>query len=293
MATGTLIRHGSEAGYRAELQTDSVCAKCRKGHQMYDRYSRLARRGKRARPERNVAYDSEWTPARAVGSQSRSAPAVTPPGRPSPALTADPLPSADPDSPEPATGQQGPTLGDRLASRIRDLTIGNSPEIPEYVTDDDVGYVHEIDDVDQPGPEWEPVDDVDFVINAKALAAIQENLGTYLSIVGMTAEMIDPYCGGAIAANFDNMVQKWSKVIAHYPKAAQLFLDGTGGIIFTWIGALQATWPFLYAVYQHHLARTITIGPDGRVYRKGEQPNPSNNGQVPDPLQPQFQYSAT
>jgi hypothetical protein len=173
------------------------------------------------------------------------------------------------------------------------MTIGNSSEIPEYVTENDTGYVHEIDDVDQPGPDWEPVDDEEFVINAKALATIQENLGTYLSIIGMTAEMIDPICGGALAGNMDNMVSKWSRVIAHYPKAAALFMDSTGGIIFAWIGALQATWPFLYAVYQHHLAKTIVMAPNGQIYRKSEIPNPSNNGQMTDPLQPQFQYSAT
>lgn len=288
MATGTLIRHGSEAGYRAELQTDSVCARCRKGHQMYDRLGRIARKKGGQKPDRYTPLDSEWSPSRmqrgAAQTQRGAVPTAQPPDSDSAALGNVPPSSAATDSTAPAE----PSLGDRLAARIRDLTVGNSPE---YVTEQDTGYVHEIEDTDSPGPEWEPADDIEFVINAKAMATIQENLGTYLSIVGMTAEMIDPYCGGAVAANFDNMVSKWSKVIAHYPKAVALFMDGTGGIIFTWIGALQATWPVLYAFYQHHLAKTIAVAPNGQVYRKGTQPNP--NGQFPDPLQPEFQYSAT
>jgi hypothetical protein len=288
MATGTLIKHGTERGYKAEMTLGNACDRCRAAHRVFQRQYSKASKAQGIKYKSDMVIDHLDQNRSTVG-QNRPTPTVdrnvTADDRQDSSVAPPPDPSAQ--------DRSEPSLGDRLASRIRDLTIGNGTESPEYVTENDTGYVHEIDDVDQPGPEWEPVDDVDFVINAKALAAIQENLGTYLSIVGMTAEMIDPYCGGAIAANFDNMVQKWSKVIAHYPKAAQLFLDGTGGIIFTWIGALQATWPFLYAVYQHHLARTITIGPDGRVYRRGEQPNPSNNGQVPDPLQPQFQYSAT
>jgi hypothetical protein len=195
--------------------------------------------------------------------------------------------------PEHGEGEDGPSLGERLSERIRGLVVVGNPDDPEYVTENDTGYVHEIDDTDSPGSEWEPVKDEEFIINAAGLKKIQDNLGTYLSIVGMTVEMLDPYCGPILAQNFDNIVVHWSKVIAHYPKAAELFLDGKGGIIFTWIGALQATWPFLFAIYQHHLARTIMVAPNGQIYRKGAQPAPDSNGQFTDPLQPEFQYSAS
>jgi hypothetical protein len=292
MASGP-IKHGSEAGYNAERLTGNLCERCRAAHRVWSR-----RKGNKGKAEGLMNYksydvidhlDLRRTP-RSASATPRLASATPSLRNPGSAQVAPPEATDPSATPEAATPAPEPSLGDRLAERIRDLTVGNSPE---YVPEQDTGYVHEIEDTDSPGPEWEPADDVEFVINAKAMATIQENLGTYLSIVGMTAEMIDPYCGGAVAANFDNMVSKWSKVIAHYPKAAALFMDGTGGIIFTWIGALQATWPVLYAIYQHHLAKTIAIAPNGQVYRKGTQPNPANNGQFVDPLQPEFQYSAS
>lgn len=288
MAIGTLTRHGTEAGYRAELTTESVCARCRKGHQMYDRYSRLARRGKRAKPDRFATLDSEWTPARTAPKPSRPVQAASSP------VTA--LHSAAQSSPvesstEPEEGSYTVSLGDRLASRIRDMALGAPGESPEYVPEDNTGYVHEIEDTDSPGPEWDVADDAEFIVNAAGLKKIESNLGTYLSIVGMTVEMIDPICGPVLAQNFDNIVSHWAKVISHYPKAAELFMDGKGGVIFTWIGALQATWPFLYVIYQHHLAKSIVMAPNGKIYRKNEMPG--SNGQTVDPLQPEFQYSAT
>jgi len=290
-----LVRHGTEAGYNAERQIGNICNRCAAAHRVWSR-----RKGKKGKSEGLGQYTSydvidhldlrAKRPPRTASAPPPAASAIPSPRAESDGMAA--LPDAtDPHaSPETASATPEPSLGDRLASKIRELSIGG-PQEAEYVEEYDDGYVHEIDDVDQPGPEWEPVDDEIFVINAKALATIEENLGTYLSIIGMTAEMIDPICGGALAGNMDKMVEKWSKVIAHYPKAAALFMDSTGGIIFAWIGALQATWPFLYAIYQHHLAKTIMVGPDGQIYRKGQMPNP--NGQVIDPLQPQFQYSAT
>jgi hypothetical protein len=171
------------------------------------------------------------------------------------------------------------------------MAVGDQ-ETPEYLSEEDTGYVSgNADMYDDPGEGWQPAPDTEYVINAQGLKVIQENLATYLSVVGITVEMIDPYCGPILAQNFDNIVARWSKVIAHYPKAADLFLQGSGGVIFTWIGALQATWPVLYAIYQHHLAKSVMVAPDGRIYNKSQMPNP--NGQFPDPLQPEFQYSAT
>jgi hypothetical protein len=287
MADKQLIRHGTDAGYRAELKVSTPCERCRNAHRVYS--TQFGPRAKKAgvKYATDEVIDHLYKPGRRASTSSAnlSKASYRPPVVPIQTDVQAP--------PEPSESEPGPSLGDRLSERIRGLVVGGDADNPTYVTEDDIGYVHEIDDVDKPGPEWEPVKDEEFIINAQGLAKIQENLGTYLSIVGMTVEMIDPFCGPILAQNFDNIVSHWSKVIAHYPKAAQLFLDGAGGIIFTWIGALQATWPFLYAIYQHHLARTITVGPDGRIYRRGEQPNPSNNGQMTDPLQPQFQYSAT
>jgi hypothetical protein len=122
------------------------------------------------------------------------------------------------------------------------------------------------------------------------MAKIEENLGTYISVIGITMEMVDPYCGAALANNLPKMVERWTKVIAHYPKAANLFLDSKGGVIMQWIGAIQASWPFLWAIYEHHLARTIRVH-NGVVERKvGDNPFQGFDATMP-PMQDKFAYT--
>lgn len=290
MATTTPIRHGTRAGYKAEMQHGKACSRCQAANRVFQRQYTKAGKAKglkytvhevidqlehvtRTGPPPNLARP---TPSqdRARAPESLPDTGVSPPADPT--ITDDPKPD--------------PSLGDRLAARIRDLTFGNEPE---YVEENTTGYVHEIDDPDQMGPEWEPADEVEFIINAAGLKQIQENMATYLSVIGITVEMIDPYCGPILAQNFDNMIDRWSKVVAHYPAAAKLFLDGKGGVLFAWIGGIQATWPVIYALYQHHLAKTVAVAPNGQVYFKNQRPNSANNGQMPDPLTPEFQYSAT
>jgi hypothetical protein len=155
-------------------------------------------------------------------------------------------------------------------------------------------YIHEIGDPD-PEPshgdgEWQPAAD-DFVINAAMMQKIEDNLGTYLSVVGMTAEMIDPYCGGALAANFDNMVTKWSKVISHYPAAAKLFLDEKSGVLFAWIAAMQSTWPVLTAIYHHHFAKDVKQGSDGIWYQRSPNGRAGNIDATMPPMD-NYDYSA-
>lgn len=292
MASGP-AKHGSEAGYNAERLTGNLCERCRAAHRVWSR-----RKGKKGQSEGLMKYSSydvidhldlRRTPkaARATPRPATATPENAITGEPMAALSDATDPYA---TPEPA---QPPPLGDRLAAKIREMTLGSPGESPEYVPENSTGYVHEIDDPDQMGPEWEPADEVEFVLDAKALKTIQSNMATYLSVIGITVEMIDPYCGPILAENFDNMIDRWSKVVAHYPKAAALFMDGKGGVLFAWIGGIQATWPVIYALYQHHLAKTVAVAPNGQVYFKNQRPNPANNGQMPDPLQPEFQYSAT
>lgn len=284
VATKKLIRHGSETGYKAELAIGVPCSRCKAAHTVYNR--QFTKAGK----QKGLKYTAEQVIDNLAGKRS------APPGKgrateggDHPFTPGNPLGNeATPVVGEAEQGEASPTLGDRLSERIRTLTLGSEPE---YVAEQDTGYVHEIEDTDSMGPEWEPAEESEYLINAAGLKTIQENMTTYLSVIGITVEMIDPYCGPILAQNLDNIVIRWSKVVAHYPKAAELFMDGKGGVIFTWIGALQATWPVLYAIYQHHLAKTVAVAPNGQIYNRKQQPNP--NGQFPDPLTPEFQYSAT
>jgi hypothetical protein len=185
-------------------------------------------------------------------------------------------------------------MRDRLGTALGAVMGGPSVDgenSPYVANDPPPDYLTEIDaDPEPDDAEYYSDGEAEYVINAVGLAKIEENLGTYLSIVGMTGSMIDPYCGSVLADQLPVMVNKWSKVIAHYPRAAEMFLDGKGGIIFTWIAALQATWPVLMAFYHHHLARDVEVK-NGRVFRKDGAVRPGVDSTMP-PMPDDFSYSA-
>jgi hypothetical protein len=282
-----LARHGTEAGYKSELKTGHPCQRCITAHRVYNK--QFTKTGK-AKGLKYSSHDvlTDEGPTRGQVGRSRGGSVGTPAPAPD---------SYQGETGRDATGQGDPAtagagtdrlraLGDRLAS------LAMPKESGEYVGEEPPDYLHPSDADPEPSDtNWGDVPQEEFVINAAGMAKIEENLGTYLSIVGMTAEMIDPYCGSVLAVNFDNIVNKWSKVVAHYPAAAKLFLDSKGGVIFTWIAALQATWPVLYAMYEHHLARTVTVK-DGAFFRRRTTGQPMPDATMP-PMRDDYEYAAT
>lgn len=292
---GQLAHHGSEAGYRAEVKRGDVCNRCRNGHRQYDKQYTKAFKAKGIKYGAYDVIDHLYAPGRVrAGSGSGQGRAGQP--RPEPARSPASVPEEVPASAgqgreEPGSEPvSGPSLGERLGERLREF-VGSNPGNSYVEEDGDTGYVHTIDDVD-PEPasgEWAQVTDGDFVINAAGLKTIEDNLGTYVSIVGITVDLVDPYCGSIISDNIQTAVERWSKVIAHYPSAAKLFMSGTGGIIFQWISALQATWPILMAVYDHHLAKNVKIE-NGQLFRKVPTPQGPQFDATTPPMQ--YEYSA-
>jgi len=181
-------------------------------------------------------------------------------------------------------------LGALLADSLDGLTssVEDSPyveeDIPEYLQD----AARDIPKDEEPGGDWSEVKDEEYVLTASDFRLIEENMGTYLSVVGMTLEILDPYCGAILGNNLDNMVKRWSKVVARYPSASRLFLAKGGGAVMDWIAALQATWPFLYALYEHHLAGTVKTD-RGRVYRVSQ----NGSAPMPDGTSPVMDYDYT
>jgi len=287
-----MAKHGSEAGYDAERRSgQNVCNRCRNAHRVFARQYRPAGKAQGLKfGYREVIdhhYSGDGKPQINSGRSAASA-------RPAPPPVAESSPAAQS---EPVAGERetaGVPLRERFAGVLGGLMTGVQmpDDNPSYVADESPpDYLSAVDADPEPSdPEFGGEPTVEYVINEAGLAKIEENLGTYLSIVGMTGSMIDPYCGSTLADNLPNMVAKWSKVIAHYPKAAELFLDGKGGVIFTWIAALQATWPVLLAVYHHHLARDVEVK-NGRVFRRDNAQHGSVDSTMP-PFPDNFNYSA-
>lgn len=272
MAQNSMIRHGSDRGYREEIKRGEPCSRCRNAHRVYQTQFRAKGKAAGLSYAADQVIDQLYSARRAEPSRNKSRATVGADH----VLPAEPFAEPSVTGPgEPSGAEQGPSapgLGDRLSAALGKLRLPDSETGNPYVEADDIpDYLHE--SIPDPEPEgfdsdWSEVSNEEYIINAAGMRKIEENLGTYLSVIGMTAEMLDPYCGSVLASNFDNIVSKWSKVIGNYPKAAQLFLDGKSGVVFTWIGAIQATWPVLFAIYQHHLAKNIQVRPDGRIFQR-------------------------
>jgi hypothetical protein len=266
------IKHGSEAGYREELKTGEACERCRNGHREFSKQYNKTYKAKGIKYGIYDVVDQNYVPRgrggvnRGRSGQAYSVPrAATTPVEPREETPPEPVQT------DPEPGPQ-PGLGDRIGALLGGLNVGGDSE---YVSEDPPDYLHFTEADPEPDGDWEQVANEEFVINAAGMRKIEDSLGTYLSIIGMTVEMVDPYCGPIIAMNMGNMVERWSKVIAHYPKAANLFLDQKGGVLMTWIGAMQATWPVLYAIYEHHLSKTVKVE-NGQMFRRNAA---SQNGQ--------------
>lgn len=279
-------RHGSNAGYQREQKTGNICDRCRKAHRVYNtQYTK----GGKAKGLHYGHYDviDHLAQTQAPTGTRRQSPAPPETG------TAQTSTHATVDEPEPTTGTGEGQAEPGIASRLRDAVSRLTVPEQSYVEEASIPeYLHTVDPDPEPNdPNVPPVIDEPFVMDRAGMVLIEENLGTYLSVIGMTLEMVDPYCGPVLADNLDNIVQRWSKVIARYPAAAKLFMAKGGGVLMDWIGAIQATWPVLFAVYEHHLSKNV-VTDKGRVFRVQANPNGQDVDATMPPM-PDYDYSAT
>jgi hypothetical protein len=284
-----LLKHGTRAGYDVELTAGNVCERCRKAKAVYQRQYTKAGKAAGLKYRSGDVIDHLYGPgiSAATPRQKMTVPRhATTRGRDS-QPNRQPVRQATEQIELPAddtTETEGPSVGQRLGDALRKLS---GPDTQPYVNVDEMpGYLHTVD----PDPEPQDSDSSrvsdDFIISKDGMVLIEQNMGTYLSVIGMTLEMVDPYCGPILAENFDNIVGRWSKVVARYPAAAKFFMSEGGGMIMDWIGAIQATWPVLYALYEHHLAGTVRTD-KGRVMRVvGDTKGPDI-----DATMPQYDYT--
>ena len=291
-----LAKHGSEAGYNAHRSKGDMCERCRNAHRVYARQYRP--KGKAAGLHYTVyeVIDHLYSPSQSAPGQRprRAAPGLAHANAPENVAAPGGYTheeESETEAEERSHGQDGPSLADRFGRALRGAFV---PPDNSYVdSEEPPDYIHETEPDEEPASgDWSQAGDDEYVINKAGMILIEDNLGTYMSVVGITLEMIDPYCGPILAENFDNIVHRWAKVIARYPRAAKLFLSKDGGTLMTWIGAMQATWPVLYAVYEHHLAKTVKTDNLGRTYRV--MTPQSQNGQNVDatmPPMPEYDYT--
>lgn len=274
-----IARHGTQRGYVAEIAHGKACPRCQAAHRVYQRQFQKNYKAK------GIKYSSDQ-----VLDQLDQQPAATT-IRPAPTTIQVQSAGNSAELEDEGTPTQ-PSLAERMSRLIGQV---KTPEPDnEYVNQEESHeYIREIEHDPEPAGDgqWEALDDAEIIINEAGLKKIQENLGFYLVTVGMTLEILDPYCGSIAAEHADEMIEHWSKVIAHYPGIAKHFLTEKGGVIFAWINALQATWPVLKGIYNHHLAHTVKVE-NGIIYRvtKEGTKQPMPDATMP-PMPDSYQYS--
>jgi hypothetical protein len=192
----------------------------------------------------------------------------------------------------PATGGLRVTVGPRMSE--------NSDRVNQPVPD--VAYVDPPRDLldaqvtpdpspaDMPDSQYVYPDEPAFVITPGIRADAKGKLALFGVLVATPLDMVDPYCGGVLSENLDNMIDKAMPLISRSPAAIK-FLTGTSGGIMEWLAFLQACWPVIVAIYAHHLGRSvvrdINTGQFVRVDKQGNRVDAT----MP-PVPETYEYSA-
>lgn len=296
--------HGSEGGYRAHLEAGTSCERCTNAHRVFNKQYTQTGKKQGLKYGKNQVIDNLYTPT-GKGHRRGVRPGVSGPGQDQPRTGQDQSSRIPPGYPQDAhtgtdAGQDGSgpgpdqgapsrSLGDRLREGLFSLKAerrGTNEYVDSEPPDD---YIHPITPDPEPGDtNWSEVKSDDYVITAKDISQIKDNLASYIFTAGMAMGLLDPYCGAAIRENAADMIEGWANVISKYPNAARMFAAKGGGKIMAWLDALMATFPVLIAIYEHHLAHTVQIDSVGRAVRvtPGRE---SPNGHFA--TQPDFNYT--
>src|SRR5277367_6357209 len=142
MATQPLARHGSEAGYRAEIQTGDACDKCIKGHRVFNKQYTKTGKAAGLSYARYDVIDHLYSPG-SVGRPAGHKPGMVRAGQeiPRPAQPGNPPgPVTSPIPGEDRSGEYQEPGG--FTNRIKNLVF---PDGESYVNDNDIPeYLHSV-----------------------------------------------------------------------------------------------------------------------------------------------------
>lgn len=100
---------------------------------------------------------------------------------------------------------------------------------------------------------WDPKS-----VSAEVKDDIGGMLGLAAAIVLPAAEHADPHCGGALADNFDRIVEKAIPLICRSERVVK-WMQAEGGGFMDWIGLGIALAPVGRAVAEHHILKTVEV----------------------------------
>lgn len=74
---------------------------------------------------------------------------------------------------------------------------------------------------------------------------------------------MDPYCFGELNANLDRVINATVPIICRSPRVVQFVVSNAGMIL--WVKLAAELRPFLVAVFQHHIMKTVTTEKDEKT----------------------------
>lgn len=129
-------------------------------------------------------------------------------------------------------------------------------------------------------------------------AEAKDNAASLAGMLGMPllafAQAVDPYCGSALASNYENIIDHTLPLILRSKKAVNFFTSKDSDWLL-WFGLIQSLWPVATAVFKHHVVRTVEVVRDeqGRPFARPRAAGSEGHGDhlQPEP-QPEFNYAA-
>jgi hypothetical protein len=192
----------------------------------------------------------------------------------------------------PVTGGLRVTVGNRTSGQVGQ----ESMPIPDVAYVDppasllDAQVAPDPSPADMPDGQYVYSEEPAFVVTPGIRADAKGKLALFGVLIATPLDMVDPYCGGVLSENLDNMIDKAMPLISRSPAAIK-FLTGTSGGIMEWLAFLQACWPVIVAIYAHHLGRSVVRDINtGQFVRVDKQGNKVDATMPPVPET--YEYSA-
>lgn len=126
----------------------------------------------------------------------------------------------------------------------------------------------------------------------------KDNAASLAGMLGMPllafAQAVDPYCGSALASQYENIIDHTLPLILRSKRAVNFFTSKDSDWLL-WFGLIQSLWPVATAVFKHHVVRTVEVVRDeqGRPFARPRAAGSEGHGDhlQPEP-HPEFNYAA-
>lgn len=91
--------------------------------------------------------------------------------------------------------------------------------------------------------------------------AVHDALEMMIVLPAGIAELRDPYCGAALSAQADAIVERLTPIVCRNATMLAWFTESAGYL--DWLGLATAIWPVLTTIWGHHV--THSIGQEGEA----------------------------